>query len=169
MNDTLVRFFNKINYKYSENFIGTIVEKVAVNKQKETWTVYLKSPKVIPVNEMIDLINLTAKGLPDVITINIVMNYENITDEDVISYIKYFLYKKIEDNPSLSTIKDIPLTLKEKIDIEVRGEIYMSKKTLENINKKREQENQPKLQNCRKCHGNTRKKIRQSKEKFESR
>lgn len=120
MNDTLVRFFNKINYKYSENFIGTIVEKVAVNKQKETWTVYLKSPKVIPVNEMIDLINLTAKGLPDVITINIVMNYENITDEDVISYIKYFLYKKIEDNPSLSSIKDIPLIIENKIiNIEV--------------------------------------------------
>ncbi len=47
------------------------------------------------------------------------------------------------------TIKTIPLTLKEKVDIEVRGEIYMSKKTLEKINKEREKEGQPLLQNCR--------------------
>lgn len=47
------------------------------------------------------------------------------------------------------TIKTIPLTLKKKIDIEVRGEIYMSKKTLEKINEDRAQKNQPLLQNCR--------------------
>ena len=33
------------------------------------------------------------------------------------------------------TIKDIPLTINKPIDIEVRGEIYMSKKSFENLNK----------------------------------
>ena len=33
------------------------------------------------------------------------------------------------------TIKTIPLSLNEKVDIEVRGEIYMSKKILEELNK----------------------------------
>ncbi len=47
------------------------------------------------------------------------------------------------------TIKTIPLVIKKPIDIEVRGEIYMSKKTLESINKTREENNQPLLQNCR--------------------
>lgn len=47
------------------------------------------------------------------------------------------------------TIKTIPLKLKEPIDIEVRGEIYMSKKTLEKINKEREQNNEPLLKNAR--------------------
>lgn len=47
------------------------------------------------------------------------------------------------------TIKTIPLTLKEKIDIEVRGEIYMSKKTLKKLNEEREKNHQPLLQNCR--------------------
>ena len=47
------------------------------------------------------------------------------------------------------TIKTIPLKLKEEIDIEVRGEIFMNKKTLEEINRERIKNNQPPLQNCR--------------------
>lgn len=47
------------------------------------------------------------------------------------------------------TIKTIPLKLKEEVDIEVRGEIFMNKKTLEELNEKRKKENQSLLQNCR--------------------
>lgn len=50
---------------------------------------------------------------------------------------------------NVKTIKTIPLTLKEEIDIEVRGEIYMSKETLKKINEEREKNNEPLLQNCR--------------------
>ena len=47
------------------------------------------------------------------------------------------------------TIKTIPLQLKEEIDIEVRGEIFMNKKTLELLNETRKENDQPLLQNCR--------------------
>ena len=50
---------------------------------------------------------------------------------------------------NVKTIKTIPLTLTKEIDIEVRGEIYMSKKTLEKLNKEREKNGEPILQNCR--------------------
>lgn len=50
---------------------------------------------------------------------------------------------------NVKTIKTVPLTLKEEIDIEVRGEIYMSKETLKKLNKERKAKNQPLLQNCR--------------------
>ena len=50
---------------------------------------------------------------------------------------------------NVKTIKTIPLSLNRDIDIEVRGEIYMSKKTLEELNKVREKEGLPILQNCR--------------------
>jgi len=50
---------------------------------------------------------------------------------------------------NVKTIKTIPLTLNRDIDIEVRGEIYMSKKTLARLNKEREELGQPLLQNCR--------------------
>ncbi|MBQ2872720.1 MAG: NAD-dependent DNA ligase LigA [Bacilli bacterium] len=47
------------------------------------------------------------------------------------------------------TIKTIPLKLKEPLDIEVRGEIYMSKKVLDELNKEREKNNEPLLKNAR--------------------
>lgn len=50
---------------------------------------------------------------------------------------------------NVKTIKTIPLTLKQEIDIEVRGEIYMSKETLKKLNQEREQKGMPILQNCR--------------------
>ena len=50
---------------------------------------------------------------------------------------------------NVKTIKVIPLKLKEEIDIEVRGEIFMNKKTLEELNEKRKKKGEPLLQNCR--------------------
>ncbi len=50
---------------------------------------------------------------------------------------------------NVKTIKVIPLKLKKQIDIEVRGEIFMNKKTLEKINIEREKEGLPLLQNVR--------------------
>ncbi len=50
---------------------------------------------------------------------------------------------------NVKTIKVIPLKLKEEVDIEVRGEIFMNKKTLKEINEKRKENNEPLLQNCR--------------------
>lgn len=50
---------------------------------------------------------------------------------------------------NVMTIKTIPLVLNEEVDIEVRGEIYMSKNTLKELNEEREKNKQPLLQNCR--------------------
>lgn len=50
---------------------------------------------------------------------------------------------------NVKTIKSVPLKLNEEVDIEVRGEIFMNKKTLNKLNKERKEKNQPLLQNCR--------------------
>ena len=50
---------------------------------------------------------------------------------------------------NVKTIKSVPLKLKRDVDIEVRGEIFMHKSTLEKINKEREMLGKPKLQNVR--------------------
>lgn len=47
------------------------------------------------------------------------------------------------------TIKVIPLKLKEEVDIEVRGEIFMNKETLKKVNEERKERGEPLLQNCR--------------------
>ena len=50
---------------------------------------------------------------------------------------------------NVKTIKTVPLDLGRDIDIEVRGEIYMNKATLEKINREREAKGEVKLQNVR--------------------
>lgn len=50
---------------------------------------------------------------------------------------------------NVRTIKAIPLELTKPVDIEVRGEIFMHKHTLEKINKQREEKGLAKLQNVR--------------------
>ncbi len=50
---------------------------------------------------------------------------------------------------NIRTIKSIPLVLNKEIDIEVRGEVYLSKASFEKINKEREEKGEPLFQNCR--------------------
>ena len=50
---------------------------------------------------------------------------------------------------NVKTIKTVPLTINKPIDIEVRGEIYISKKRFEEINKDREAKGLELYQNCR--------------------
>ena len=50
---------------------------------------------------------------------------------------------------NVKTIKTVPLDLGRDIDIEVRGEIYMNKATLEKLNREREKNGEVKLQNVR--------------------
>ncbi len=50
---------------------------------------------------------------------------------------------------NVKTIKNIPLVLDKEMDIEVRGEIFMNKATLNVLNKQREKNNEPLFQNVR--------------------
>ncbi|MDD3383408.1 MAG: NAD-dependent DNA ligase LigA [Bacilli bacterium] len=50
---------------------------------------------------------------------------------------------------NIKTIRDIPLSVSEKRVFEVRGEVYMSKKVLNELNKKRSENNEELLANCR--------------------
>lgn len=50
---------------------------------------------------------------------------------------------------NVMTIKTIPLVLNEKVNIEVRGEIYMSKKSFNELNEERKQKNESLLANPR--------------------
>jgi DNA ligase (NAD+) len=60
---------------------------------------------------------------------------DGITGEDITS--------------NVHTIRNVPLLINENIDIEVRGEIYMSKKVLNELNEKRKESNLPLLANPR--------------------
>ena len=50
---------------------------------------------------------------------------------------------------NVKTIKTVPMHIKENVDIEVRGEIFMSKDTLKKLNMEREKNGEPTFKNCR--------------------
>ncbi len=50
---------------------------------------------------------------------------------------------------NVKTIKSVPMRLRKKETIEVRGEIYMAKETLKKLNQERQELEMPLLQNCR--------------------
>lgn len=50
---------------------------------------------------------------------------------------------------NIRTIKSVPLILNKEIDIEVRGEVYLSKASFEKINEERKKKGEPLFQNCR--------------------
>lgn len=54
---------------------------------------------------------------------------------------------------NLLMIDDLPKVLTEEIDLEIRGEVYMKRSVLSNINEKREKEGQVKFKNCRNAAG----------------
>lgn len=58
-----------------------------------------------------------------------------------------FIGENITSN--VKTIKQVPLKLTKDVDIEVRGEIYMSRATLKKLNEEREKNGEPLLKNCR--------------------
>ena len=77
MDDKLIRFFNKINFDEVDDFEGVKVSKVVINKQKESWIVYLQSDKVVNPEAMIKLINKAKNGIENVNTIDIKTDYSN--------------------------------------------------------------------------------------------
>ncbi len=69
MDNALERFFNKINFTNTSEFINTKVLKVVVNSKKETWDVYLSSPTVIkpePLEELIKVF-IFILGIPNLV------------------------------------------------------------------------------------------------------
>jgi DNA ligase (NAD+) len=50
---------------------------------------------------------------------------------------------------NLKTVKSIPLVLGEEVDVEVRGEVFMSKKAFEELNARREEQEEPLFANPR--------------------
>ena len=77
MDNTLERFFDKIEFNGEDNFNGVTVKKVVINKKKESWDVYLSSSKVLDIESVLNLIECASKGIENVSTIKILFDYEN--------------------------------------------------------------------------------------------
>ena len=124
MDDKLVRFFNKINYGNIDAFKDSRVVKVTINRQDETWNVYIENNTCIDIHSALELMTISKKGIVGVKEINIVFENKTIKDEDILNCFKYLLNELVKESPALSSIVNNNITIIDNvITIEVISDI----------------------------------------------
>ena len=120
MNEEVKRFFASINY-LDNDFDDAKVEKVKLNKATESFEVILSIPKVKSKKSIENLFMCAEGGINGEKKCKITLDYEQITDQDVKSYLDEFLLELIELRPSFAPLKDYKL---EAINDEYKVTIY---------------------------------------------
>ena len=113
--ETLKRFCKKIDFQLTDEFKNTKVDKVVVNKHKQTWNVYLKSKNVLPALSVLSLKEKCKKGIKDVSLIEITFIYDEVKDEDILSYLKFYVDLLTKKYPSLISLVDNEIIIKDGI------------------------------------------------------
>ena len=121
----LYRFFKSINYTdIDEAFKDTTIEKVVINKKYEKFLVYLNCPKVIDKNTMDELFKATKNKINGSKEVDVVINYDKTTDEDILTYSNILFQEVIKKRPSLLGLADAKISCNDKnITIEVTNKI----------------------------------------------
>ena len=132
----LDKFFDIINYENRLPFEETEVEKIVVHKLDSIWDIHIKNKKPINITTLDELRNLCEKGFEKAKRVNFIITNENICDEDITSYMEYYLSKLSSINPSLKGLKgnDIKVSGRS-IEIEVKNSVedYLIKSKSEKI------------------------------------
>jgi len=134
MEEKLVRFFNTINAseEVRTSFIGATLENVVVNKQEESWTLYIILPKMIDVNVFKELCKST-EILPSVKKVYFIFKHNNV--ELLKDYVLYIFSNYQEKCPMLTSIKENDINIEDnKVLIEVSNKIELEK--IDNIKDK---------------------------------
>lgn len=127
MAGALDRFLKKINFTNVEPFKDTDVERVVVHKLDNTWTIYMSNKKPLDVEVITSLKTVCKNGFENVKRVDLVIKNENVTDEDVLSYIKYYMEVLSTKSPALRSIKGNEIKVKNKvIEIEVMNVVEKS-------------------------------------------
>ena len=126
MNDALARFFESINFKPTsdEAFQDVVIEKVVLNKKEESFQVYINLPHLVNVTDMKKLVSCASKGINGEKKCKLIFSYANLTDEDVIDYLKIMINMLAKKRPSLVSLENTKIEKdKDIIIIEVTSKI----------------------------------------------
>ena len=110
MNEEIKRFFNSIGFN-GEGFNEAVIEKVILKKKEEKFYVYIKNKDVIDLEYVNQLFLCGCNGINGSKKCNIILNYENVTFEDIKKYIDYLIDEMIIKRPSLIGIKKSELEI----------------------------------------------------------
>ncbi len=115
MAGALDKFFDKINFTNRKPFEKTAVNKVVVHKLDKTWTVYLEDEKPIDVEALSLLRKMSKNGFDDIKSVEIDITFKSISDEDILSYLKYYLELLSSKSPALRSLKGNEITIKDRL------------------------------------------------------
>ena len=104
MNEELKRFFTSIGFS-GEGFDSASVLKVVLKKETQSFIVYIKNSKVIPVNNVNQLFLCASNGINGTKKCEVRLVYDDISFEDIKSYLDYFIDEIIIRRPSLIGLK----------------------------------------------------------------
>jgi len=104
--DELKRFFYSINFSYTDEFNDTVISKVVLNRETKVYNVYLSSKNVIDYELVTELFRAAKKGINGKEKCYIELVYENISDEEINSYIKNILSAVVFEHPSLMGLEN---------------------------------------------------------------
>ena len=125
-------FFQSINFVPETNDFDEIeIEKVVLNKKEEVFNIYLHNKKVLPIKEIDALLEASKNKINGEYKCNIMINYDEVTEEECLDYIKTIVKRLVDKKPSLiSLVERTPLIDDDIIIFEV-----MSPAEEENIKK----------------------------------
>ena len=104
--EELKRFLNSINFEWTEELQNTEILKVVLNRETRVYNVYLKSKNVFSYELVTNLFNHAKKGINGKEKCYIEMVYEDITPDDIGSYIKAILNSVVFEHPSLMGLEN---------------------------------------------------------------
>jgi len=114
MAGALERFFKKINFTDTKKFEDTEVERVVVHKLDNTWTIYISNNTPLKVEDIMGLKNFCKKGFEDVKRVDIEISNKKYNDDDILSYLKYYLEELCNKSPALKSLKGNEITVNDK-------------------------------------------------------
>ena len=104
MNEELKRFFDSIGFS-GEGFNDSSILKVVLKKDTQSFIVYIKNKEVIPVNAVNQLLLCASNGINGCKKCEVRFQYDDVTFEDIKSYLDYFIDEIIIRRPSLIGLK----------------------------------------------------------------
>ena len=113
MNEEVKRFFDSIGFS-GKGFADATIEKVVLKKDTQKFIVYIKNKEVIPVSNVNQLFLCASNGINGTKKCEVRLLYDEVSFEDIKSYLDYFIDEVIIRRPSLIGLK--------KTDIDIVGD-----------------------------------------------
>lgn len=128
MQDKLQILLKQIRME-EENYIffnNVTLKRIVGNKDRNNYCFELALEELLPLNIYTHFIEILPHGFPTIRKVSATFTVNKLKSERVNEYVVYFIDKYTKEHPSCSFLKDVPITITDKIVIEVSSKSEMN-------------------------------------------